>query len=105
MTEYEERPDTPSGTGTTVPLPGHGEHRSTREKHMPYRENLRTFLFLTILLLVFLATLQLYFTLQGLVNTWFADDVVPIINAGFFLVVIAGGLYVIRTYILHQKEA
>ncbi|MDD1674692.1 MAG: hypothetical protein LUQ13_03520 [Methanomicrobiales archaeon] len=71
---------------------------------MDYRENFRTFLFLTILLLVFLATLQLYFTVQGLIVTWFADEFVPIINGVFYVFVIASGLYLVRTYLLRQKE-
>jgi len=85
-----------------APMPQRSE-TVTRENRMDYRENLRTFLFLTLLLLVFLATLQLYLTVQGLITTWFADDLVPIINGGFYLFVILSGLYLIRTYLIRQK--
>jgi hypothetical protein len=51
-----------------------------------------------LLILVFLATLQLYFAVQEFIRTWFADEYVPIFNAVFFLCVIGGSLFAIRRY-------
>lgn len=63
---------------------------------------LRTGLLGTLLLLILLATLQLYFTVQEVIRYWFADEYVPIFNAVFFIIVIVGALRLIQTYLLPQ---
>lgn len=54
----------------------------------------------TLLLLILLATLQLYFTVQEVIRYWFADEYVPVFNAAFFIIVIIGALLLIRMYLL-----
>jgi len=54
----------------------------------------------TLMLLILLATLQLYLTVQEVIRFWFADEYVPVFNAAFFIIVIIGSLLLIRTYLL-----
>ncbi|WP_440949556.1 hypothetical protein [Methanosphaerula subterraneus] len=61
---------------------------------------IRTGLLGTLLLLILLATLQLYFTVQEVIRYWFADEYVPVFNAVFFIIVIIGALLLIRAYLL-----
>jgi uncharacterized membrane protein (DUF485 family) len=77
---------------------------SGRDRRGELRENFRTFLFLTILLLVFLATMQLYFSVQGFISAWFATEYVPVITAGFYLFVIVCGLYIVRACLIRQNS-
>jgi len=55
-----------------------------------------------LLILVFLATLQLYFAVQEFIRTWFADEYVPIFNAAFYICVIGGSLFAIRRYLVRR---
>jgi len=59
-------------------------------------ESVRKVFVAIVLLFVFIAALQLYFAVQTVVAIWFADEYVPILNAIFYLCVIAGGVSVIR---------
>ncbi len=48
-----------------------------------------------VLLLVLFATMQLYLAVQEAVRYWVADQYVPPVNGAFYLVVIAGGVYLV----------
>jgi hypothetical protein len=56
-----------------------------------------------ILLLIFIATLQLYFGVQDVIRTWFADEMIPVVNGLFYLCIIVGGVYLIRTYLIRGQ--
>ena len=48
-----------------------------------------------VLILVLFATMQLYFAVQEAIRYWVADQYVPLVNGAFYLLVIAGGVYLV----------
>ena len=61
-----------------------------------YRENaLVQGLYAIILLIVLLATLQMYFAVQDIINRWFSYEYIPIFNSLYFIAVISGGVSLI----------
>ena len=53
-----------------------------------------------LLLLSLIATLQFYFTVQDLIRTWVNDPYVPVVNAVFYIGVIAGSILVIHRWLV-----
>ena len=51
---------------------------------------------LIVLLLVFIAAVQIYFSIQGVIGMWVADQFIPLINAVYYLAVIIGGIWLLR---------
>jgi hypothetical protein len=39
---------------------------------------------------------QLYFTVQDVIRLWIADQFIPLVNGVYYLLVIAGGIWLIR---------
>jgi hypothetical protein len=58
--------------------------------------------YIIIGLFVLIATFQLYFVIQELIRTWISDQFVPIVSAVYYIIVIAGGVWLIRDYIRKQ---
>lgn len=50
---------------------------------------------LIVLLLVLIAAVQLYFTIQGVIALWVADQFIPLVNAIYYIVVIIGGIWLL----------
>jgi hypothetical protein len=76
-----------AGTGTPAVPPGNAPR---------YRENtLVQGLYAIILLIVLIATLQLYFAIQDIINRWFSYEYIPIFNSLYFIAVISGGVSLI----------
>lgn len=59
-------------------------------------------LYAIILLFVFIAAFQLYFSLQDIIRTWISDQFVPVFNAVYYIVIIVVGIWLIRDYIRRQ---
>ena len=59
-------------------------------------------LYAIILLFVFIAAFQLYFTMQDIIRTWISNDFVPVFNAGYYIIIIVVGIWLIRDYIKRQ---
>jgi sterol desaturase/sphingolipid hydroxylase (fatty acid hydroxylase superfamily) len=76
--------------------PAAGSERSRRKES---RESLlalvETGLVGIVLVLVLLAALQLYVAVQETIRYWVADQYVPLVNAVFFIAIIAGGIFVL----------
>jgi uncharacterized membrane protein YqjE len=51
---------------------------------------------LIVLLLILIAAVQLYFTIQGVIGMWVAYQFIPAVNAVYYLVVIIGGIWLLR---------
>jgi hypothetical protein len=51
---------------------------------------------------VLIAAFQLYFVLQELIRTWISDQFVPVVSAVYYIVIIAGGVWLLRDYIRKQ---
>jgi hypothetical protein len=58
--------------------------------------------YIIIGLFVLIATFQLYFVIQELIRTWISDQFVPVVSAVCYIIVIAGGVWLIRDYIRKQ---
>jgi hypothetical protein len=58
--------------------------------------------YIIIGLFVLIATFQLYFVIQELIRTWISDQFVPVVSAVYYIIVIAGGVWLIRDYIRKQ---
>ena len=58
-------------------------------------------LYAIILLFVFIAAFQLYFSMQDIIRTWISDQFVPVFNAVYYIVIIVVGIWLIRDYIRH----
>ena len=59
-------------------------------------------MYIIIGLFVLIAAFQLYFVIQELIRTWISDQFVPIVSAVYYIVVIVGGVWLIRDYIRKQ---
>ncbi|MFA5267026.1 MAG: hypothetical protein WC379_03570 [Methanoregula sp.] len=55
--------------------------------------------YIVIGLFVLIATFQLYFVIQELIRTWISSQFVPIVSAIYYIVVIVGGVWLLREYI------
>ncbi len=49
-------------------------------------------------MIVLIAAFQLFLIIMQLINTWVADELVPFFSAAFDLVIIAGGIWLIRNF-------
>jgi hypothetical protein len=58
--------------------------------------NIKTGIRLILLLLIFIAAVQLYFAIQEVIRLWIADQFIPLVNGVYYLLVIAGGIWLIR---------
>ena len=50
-------------------------------------------------LVILIAGFQLFMIILQLINTWVADELVPVFTAGFDILVIAGGVWLIQTHL------
>lgn len=53
-------------------------------------------------LVIVFAMFQLFFTIMQLINTWIADELVPVFTAAFDIALIAAGIWLIRRYFLKK---
>jgi hypothetical protein len=59
-------------------------------------------LYAIIVLFVFIAAFQLYFSMQDIIRTWISDQFVPVFNTVYYIVIIVVGIWLIRDYIRRQ---
>jgi threonine/homoserine/homoserine lactone efflux protein len=59
-------------------------------------------LYAIILLFVFIAAFQLYFSMQDIIRTWISDQFIPVFNTIYYIVIIVVGIWLIRDYIRRQ---
>jgi hypothetical protein len=60
------------------------------------RNELMTGLRLIVLLLVLIAAVQFYFSIQGVIGMWVSYQFIPLVNAVYYLAVIIGGVGLLR---------
>jgi len=49
-------------------------------------------------MIILVAAFQLFIIIMQLISTWIADELVPFISAAFDVILIAGGIWLIRNY-------
>jgi hypothetical protein len=52
-----------------------------------------------LFLIILIAALQLYFSIQQFIATWFSYEFIPIVNSIYFLAIILGGIYLVFSYL------
>jgi uncharacterized integral membrane protein len=70
-----------------------------KEKAM---SELMTGLRLIVLLLVFIAAVQLYFSVQGVIGMWVSYQFIPLVSAVYYLAVIVGGIWLLRGMLVNR---
>lgn len=65
-------------------------------------ENFKKGVFLIAMLLLLVATFQLYFSITRVINTWFEYQYIPIFTAVYNFIVLLVSLYIIRLYIVKR---
>ncbi len=72
------------------------------EKTSDLGDNFKKGVFLIAMLLLFVATFQLYFSIERIIEMWFERQYVPIFRAVYNFLVLVVSLYIIRLYILKR---
>jgi len=94
MTDRSNGTEEPAGSGTLKEEAGGGGTGS--KKNLLYHDSqLVQGLYAIILLIVLIATLQLYLAIQDVINRWFSYEYIPIFTSLYFILVIAAGVYLI----------
>ena len=65
-------------------------------------ENFKKGVFLIAMLLLLVATFQLYFSIEQIIDTWFEYQYAPIFRAVYNFIVLLVSLYIIRLYIVKR---
>ncbi len=72
------------------------------EKTSDLGENFKKGIFLISMLLLLVATFQLYFSIERIIDTWFEYQYAMIFKAVYYLFVLLISLYIIRLYIVKR---
>jgi len=72
------------------------------EKVSDLGENFKKGVFLISMLLLLVATFQLYFSIESIIDTWFEYQYAMIFKAAYYLFVLLVSLYIIRLYIVKR---
>ena len=54
-------------------------------------------------MIILIAAFQLFIIIMQLINTWIADQLVPVFTAAFDVIIIAFGIWLIRYYLQKKK--
>jgi len=65
-------------------------------------EHFKQGLFIIGMLLLLVATFQFYFSMQGIIHTWFEYQYIPIFKAAYNLMVMGFCLYFIKLYLVNR---
>lgn len=72
------------------------------EKVSDMRENFKKGIFLISMLLLLVATFQIYFSIEQIIEIWFEYQYIPIFRAVYNFLVLIASLYIIRLYIVKR---
>lgn len=72
------------------------------EKVSDLRENFKKGIFLISMLLLLVATFQIYFSIERIIDIWFEHQYIPIFRAVYNFLVLIASLYIIRFYIVKR---
>jgi hypothetical protein len=65
-------------------------------------ENFKKGVFVIAMLLLLVATFQLYFSIERIIEIWFEYQYIPIFRAVYNFIVLLVSLYIIRLYIIKR---
>lgn len=72
------------------------------EKVPDMRENFKKGILLISMLLLLVATFQLYFSIEQIIEIWFEYQYIPIFRAVYNFLILIVSLYIIRLYIVKR---
>ncbi|HWR25939.1 MAG TPA: hypothetical protein VN278_06845 [Methanosarcina sp.] len=72
------------------------------EKKTDLTQNFKKGAFLIAMLLSLVATFQVYFSIENIIEIWFEYQYAPIFRAVYNLLVLVVSLYIIRLYIIKR---
>jgi len=72
------------------------------EKVSDLRENFKKGILLISMLLLLVATFQLYFSIEQIIEIWFEYQYIPIFRAVYNFLILIASLYIIRLYIVKR---
>jgi hypothetical protein len=80
------------------------EFRSEKEKTKvsDLGDNFKKGVFVIAMLLLLVATFQLYFSIERIIEIWFEYQYIPIFRAVYNFIVLIVSLYIIRLYIIKR---
>jgi hypothetical protein len=92
--------DTPGSGQAPVTGPGGGlRERSESGPQSDVKSLFIQGLYAILFLIVLIAALQLYFSIQEFIRAWFSEEYIPVVNSVYYLAVVVGGIYLILSYI------
>lgn len=65
-------------------------------------ENFKKGVFVIAMLLLLVATFQLYFSIERIIEIWFEHQYIPIFRAVYNFIVLLVSLYILRLYIVKR---
>lgn len=97
MSEDENLNNTENFSNTENP-----RSETSKAKVSDLGENFKKGVFVIAMLLLLVATFQLYFSITRVINMWFEYQYVPIFTAVYNFIVLVVSLYIIRLYIVRR---
>jgi hypothetical protein len=94
--------DSPQGAGENSfyipPTAGTGAKEQKKPKS-PHDDDWSGLAILVFGMIILVAGFQLFFIVMQLINTWIADELVPVFTAAFDIAIIIGGILLIQRFI------
>ncbi|MDD3043283.1 MAG: hypothetical protein PHV51_01615 [Methanosarcinaceae archaeon] len=79
-----------------------GQEKKQKEKNQGLENNFKSGILLIAMLILLMATFQLYFSIERIIQVWFEYQYIPIFKAVYNFFVLLVGLYIIRLYIIKR---
>ncbi|SFM69343.1 hypothetical protein [Methanolobus profundi] len=88
-----------------VTVPPKVDAKSEKEKKERTNEDyFRSGMLLLVGIIIALSTLQLYFSVDNIITTWFEYQYRPIFRSVYYLFVIGIGLFILKRYLLVKEK-
>ena len=97
MSEAENLNNTENFSNTENP-----RSETSKAKVSDLGENFKKGVFVIAMLLLLVATFQLYFSITRVIDMWFEYQYVPVFTAVYNFIVLIVSLYIIRLYIVRR---
>lgn len=76
---------------------------NTEKKKTTPEEYFRWSVFVIAMLLLSIAAMQFYFSMEDLINTWFERQYVPLFKSVYNLVIIVLSVYIIKLFVFRKQ--
>lgn len=76
----------------------------TTKKEKTAEDHFRNGMLALVGIIIALATLQLYFSVDNIISTWYEYEYIPIFRSLYYLLVIIAGLFVMNRFFLKKEK-